>query len=310
MLLRERLAGGQNLSVILSHLFVYEPLIAIGVNWINSLPKLIFSVEATGERASFGETPLSRFQPLKRFHRSVFSFMIHVALRKKNLNAFTITELLVVIAIIAILAGILVPVVNGVRARGKFAKSQSNIRQLGSTLLIYTTDNSGRLPWSHGAGAGSSNWILDLRAAGYERIVGGSSTEKSEVMQCPLAVACRPVNADLPQKSYAMNQHVSKRLLSNLTTPSLTALLMNSRWNPGSTSWAQTDVGAANGTPNVLPDFPWPIRTLSASDAPDAGAPDPQTMVVYIDGHVESIARSAFVVPTVASVKEPFWGKE
>ena len=60
--------------------------------------------------------------------------------------AFTLVELLVVIAIIAILAGMIFPVMGFVRARGDTTKCLSNLRQVGTAISAYASDNSGTLP--------------------------------------------------------------------------------------------------------------------------------------------------------------------
>jgi prepilin-type N-terminal cleavage/methylation domain-containing protein/prepilin-type processing-associated H-X9-DG protein len=62
-------------------------------------------------------------------------------------RAFTLVELLVVIGIIAVLIGILLPTLNGVREQGRSVSCQSNLRTLGQAMFGYASENKGSLPW-------------------------------------------------------------------------------------------------------------------------------------------------------------------
>jgi prepilin-type N-terminal cleavage/methylation domain-containing protein/prepilin-type processing-associated H-X9-DG protein len=66
-------------------------------------------------------------------------------MRKRNLG-FTLIELLVVIAIIAILAAILFPVFAQAREKARQATCISNMKQLGTTLMMYAQDYDETLP--------------------------------------------------------------------------------------------------------------------------------------------------------------------
>jgi prepilin-type N-terminal cleavage/methylation domain-containing protein/prepilin-type processing-associated H-X9-DG protein len=76
-------------------------------------------------------------------------------------RAFTLVELLVVIGIIAVLIGVLLPVLSGIAARGRDLQCQSNIRQCVTLILNYAAENKGQLPygmyWAR-SGPGHDGW--------------------------------------------------------------------------------------------------------------------------------------------------------
>jgi prepilin-type N-terminal cleavage/methylation domain-containing protein/prepilin-type processing-associated H-X9-DG protein len=75
-----------------------------------------------------------------------------------NRRGFTLIELLVVIVIIGILAGLIVPAVNKALVQARFAGSQSNLRQIGIALLLFSQENNGNFPIAAGVIPYNKDW--------------------------------------------------------------------------------------------------------------------------------------------------------
>jgi len=73
--------------------------------------------------------------------------------RTRHHSGFTLIELLVVIAIIAILAALLVPSLKKALEMGRRTVCKSNLRQIGHSIVMYSTDHDGMMPLSgkHGS---------------------------------------------------------------------------------------------------------------------------------------------------------------
>ncbi len=79
---------------------------------------------------------------------------------KAHRRAFTLIELLVVIAIIAILAAMLLPVLNRAKANGLKAADIDNFKQLQTCYQMYVDDNNDSVPLNNlGNGATVTSWI-------------------------------------------------------------------------------------------------------------------------------------------------------
>jgi len=69
-------------------------------------------------------------------------------------RGFTLVELLIVIGLIALLIGILLPVLSSVREKANRVKCSGNLRQIGQAELGYAVDNKGQYPRIYSDGGG------------------------------------------------------------------------------------------------------------------------------------------------------------
>jgi prepilin-type N-terminal cleavage/methylation domain-containing protein/prepilin-type processing-associated H-X9-DG protein len=84
-------------------------------------------------------------------HRSISS-------ARKGKSAFTLIELLVVIAIIAILAAILFPVFAQAREKARQITCLSNMKQIGTGLMMYVQDYDETYPLRHHYSSDRQGW--------------------------------------------------------------------------------------------------------------------------------------------------------
>ena len=102
---------------------------------------------------------------------------------KSNRNPlnFTLLELLIVIAIIAILAGLLLPALNGAREKARGIACASKLKQMGLIFQNYKDDSNGYLPPASMTVLGDkdTNWPNTFRKNNY--ISGG----KLNLYLCP-----------------------------------------------------------------------------------------------------------------------------
>jgi len=103
-------------------------------------------------------------------------------------SGFTLIELLVVISVIALLLALLVRALRGARNQARKVMCRSNLRQFGSTLLMYVEDNEGRLP----CGRAGALWLLRGSPPGEQQDPYAPEVSQSVRMAraacCPMAI--------------------------------------------------------------------------------------------------------------------------
>ncbi|MEW6360421.1 MAG: prepilin-type N-terminal cleavage/methylation domain-containing protein [Planctomycetota bacterium] len=85
--------------------------------------------------------------------------------RISSKRGFTLVELLVVMAIIAVLASMLVPVIRGVMDRARITHCLNNLRQIGTALLMYSSDYQDALPVARVEGGAEDEPVVDPMAS-------------------------------------------------------------------------------------------------------------------------------------------------
>jgi prepilin-type N-terminal cleavage/methylation domain-containing protein/prepilin-type processing-associated H-X9-DG protein len=111
---------------------------------------------------------------------------ICAAIKTTRPAGFTLIELLVVIAIIAILAALLLPVLNRAKMQGQAVKCLSNLRQLDIGWVAYAGDNRDSLvlgAW--GPDIGAPGWLIGWLQLG---VVNVSDNTNACNLMCPSAM--------------------------------------------------------------------------------------------------------------------------
>ncbi len=128
---------------------------------------------------------------------------------------FTLIELLVTIAIIAILAGILLPVITSARGMAYKATCQSNLKQLYAAIELYASDWEDTLPCPGGQRGDDPYWSQE-NGGGVDVYLRNQSAGKASVYCCPSYSG--PFGNYSP-RTYAMNTFLREPADTGALTP-------------------------------------------------------------------------------------------
>jgi len=209
--------------------------------------------------------PFSSSSP-RRFHRGI-----------------TLIEILVVIVIIAVLAGLMFPLTAKLRERGKSATCMSNVKQMGSMLILYATDR-GRFPALQGLkedGTVGDIWPLILAKNGYmwdTPNVGAPPCGKG-VWTCP--------SCDYVSDAYG-GYGIAEGEVMVYETGTAKSKRIDEIPRPSST-WLVGDVRFTEAEPKRPWYAVWPNPNQWKDHSPGVGRHGDKANICMVDGHVEAL---------------------
>ena len=258
---------------------------------------------------------------IEQTHRASPSIVRGPRRGRASRPGFTLVELLVVIGIIAVLIGILLPILGAAREAGRRVACASNLRQLGHAFIMYAQEHKFHLP--RGAPQGTVTGLLpkphdwvhwnygrDLKQSAVARYLTGFN---AALLLCPSDPGARLrdfggwATEGKYTFSYGMNQHLSdittgpdyERLLTRVRNSSEKVLLVEEDFGSIDDGNFSALTGSNMNLLAVRHDRSKRDPKNLAAWSYSAVVPDPHLKgnAAFVDGHVEFAPRSKVHAP-------------
>jgi len=139
----------------------------------------------------------------------------------RKYGGFTLIELLVVIAVITLLASVLLPSLNRAKELARRTVCQSNLKQIGTAVVMYANDNDGWVPYKR-----------EVNIYKWFELIPPYLTEDRKnmfILDCPSKPGCLVDSSGNVWGDYAGNALVCTRLF-NVSNPGERAYIFDGKY--------------------------------------------------------------------------------